>query len=749
MLTLLPISQDARDAHSLPVTGTGPNVGPGTHGNTSSLAPSWGEASWSDTWAGEDVLSGKTRSSKERFQGLSARAGMHTWKSKTVTPGPGTYPVRLEPDSAPIDRQSGPERISVSAFRSRGPRIGPWQCPGASAFMKSSVLENPGPGSYALARAMDVKEEKASPDAHKSAPILGVSESSPAIPQARDPAKLRYTGREKDSLAPCDYDPEVAGTKHTAPSSNFHTSKSERNLPLNPEMVKNPAPCSYNVRSRLTKGVSSSFKSNVAQTVTLANTNQVPGPGQYLAEGEHREVSPSGKEKPIREFPGLKSSTDRMAAFRMLEQPFTDPDFVHVPPGPGHYPVLGMGSFGKNRRCRSSSDVLGTTFHAVHAPHQMKALLSSDGSQLCGFKSSEVRSKDRKMEGLGPGSYKNDEAMGQCFASTLKEKKKVGKKGAFGSTADRFFRSAMSPASVGVPSPGTYSLPAKTGVPSVSGFRATGERSSMVLDTGAPGPGTYEAFDAVDYKSKYKKPRAEHLSFGAGHDRHSFADGMVKNTAPPPGTYDPGRVQHRITGAASSSGQRSLFGEDDSLGPGMYEVSKSLIRDTHNAVHHERSKKLQGKHAPPTAPKGGGAGGGVAGARKRLSMSRGFSDDGFPWSVNMQALAQSEQLPQLTSQQQQQPSQQSTDGPEEKNPADEQPPEDPAAPPAEQPAEDQPADQAAAADDAAPVEIPQVPMDAPGDGEGGRGTDSSAAGGEPEAGGDAALPADGEAPPDT
>lgn len=650
MLTILPLTQDQSSSLSRLGASTGEHVGPGTYGATASLAPSWGESPWSDTWEGEDVLSAKTRSAKERFQGLVARPGMHTWKNKSHTPGPGTYALRHDMDRAPVDRpKTGPEGMSVSAFRSRVHRIGPWQCPGAS-FVASTVLENPGPGNYAVARDMDLRAERPRPEPDSKPPPLGVSESAPTIPAARDPATLRFSGRPDQSVGPGDYEVDGGGIGHASRRTNFHKSRSERDLLKqtgNADMVKNPGPGTYNVRTRLNKGVSGPFKSKSEQSMSLIMKDNVPGPGTYAVDKSPRELSPSSKEK-VKPFPGLRSTTERPGTHRLMEQPFTDSDSFRMSLGPGHYPIAGMGPSGSHRRSRSVSGVLGTTFHAVHTPHQMKALADSDGAPVCGFKASKVRDCNRPMlkDAGGPGQYNHHEAMGQCFASTLKEKKKIGKNGAFGSQADRFFGSAASPASVGMPGPDSYTLPAKSSVPNPSGFKDTSERTSWASSSG-PGPGTYEAFNSVDYKSKYKKNRTEHLCFGAGGVRKTFTDDASGSAVPGPGHYAPGRMHApRVVGAAVSSEAKGLpVGQAGGLGPGHYEVSGSMLRDTFNATYPAAAKRMQGKPFTLDAPTGGGAGGGLAGARKRMSMVKGYAEEGLPYSVNVTALTRGKEAP--------------------------------------------------------------------------------------------------------
>merc|ERR1719409_283155 len=100
--------------------------------------------------------------------------------------------------------------------------------------------------------------------------------------------------------------------------------------------------------------------------------------------------------------------------------------------------------------------------------------------------------------------------MGQSIKAKLREPAKIGKNGVFGSQSDRFFGFALDPPVGECPGPGEHqNLEKRDGFDSFKGqttrtsFKSTQHRlpRDPLLDTSPkPSPGTYEAFDKVNYR---------------------------------------------------------------------------------------------------------------------------------------------------------------------------------------------------------------------------------------------------------
>merc|ERR1711988_772922 len=146
-----------------------------------------------------------------------------------------------------------------------------------------------------------------------------------------------------------------------------------------------------------------------------------------------------------------------------------------------------------------------------------------------------------------------------------------------------------------------------------------------------PEPGTYEPFDKVNYRSPFRRPKNDHLSFGSSASRWNPNETFVGQkfaANPGPGEYDPALAVGNIPGGAKTTTQRGA-GEvkHQGLGPGVYNVHGSTMhRMTYNVSGPEHARKAQGVLRDAEPPNiDGGSGGGIAGTRSRLGQCAGGS----------------------------------------------------------------------------------------------------------------------------
>lgn len=584
--------------------GTNESVGPGTYSR---------ELSWS---VGEEAV--------VPFQSGSKRQNMAAWPP---TPGPGNEPNRP---------QTGPAKLSVSAFRSRSAKTSPALTgPGASVFMPSTSKDNPGPGTYAVCKDLLRKRSLPQKEGNSHIPLVEQVQSSPAIPAAHDLSKCRFYGRDGNCLGPGDIDQESRLGK-AAHTTNFHVSESERklfepscNIESTIAPLGNPGPGTYNVRRKLTKGTKQPFRSQVPQQTETKSEG--PGPGTYTFDGSDNDA------KKELAFPGFRSESSRNGLFRSQDLPFSDPDQLDpTQPGPGHYPPKSAFAFGIHRRARSTDDVLpyNTKYHAVHNPSTISSLRNSGGAPTCGFSSSELKDAHRPIVKGGSPMYSVDDSMGS-IAANLRQKKAIGRKGIFGSIADRSVGSPTQPhkESEYQPCPMHYQENLKSPVRRVtrSGFRSGVERipADPTLDKNpSPDPGHYDVLKKANYSSKFRKPQREHISFGGGSGRWESKDVVGSTNSremrPGPGEYEPG-IQGKNFGGIAMSTVARLPGKDvEDLAFGNYDVRKSMVLGSFNVAGAQQAGRLQGVASAPMLGgigAGGGAGGGTAGTRSRLNVS--------------------------------------------------------------------------------------------------------------------------------
>jgi hypothetical protein len=282
----------------------------------------------------------------------------------------------------------------------------------------------------------------------------------------------------------------------------------------------------------------------------------------------------------------------------------------------------------------------------VHQPNQVAALRATDGQKLCGFDASDERAciKPDKDNGVPKLTYNIEESMGQSLKSKLREPAKVGRKGIFGTCSERFHGSALSaPPTENEPGPGEHQNLEKRdgfyslrGEQSVRGFRSALARFPRDLtkdNSERPCPGTYEIFDKVSYRNKFRQAKQDHLSFGSSASRWNpkevFA-GQKHIRIPGPGEYSPHSSKEVPVGGSIGSTNRDLqaLTIDGSPGPGQYNThGTTMHRMTYNVSAPEAALRAQGALRNVLEPPniGGGAGGGISGTRARLGECHGGS----------------------------------------------------------------------------------------------------------------------------
>eukprot|EP00397_Hematodinium_sp_SG-2012_P039229 GEMP01042799.1.p1 GENE.GEMP01042799.1~~GEMP01042799.1.p1 ORF type:complete len:437 (+),score=65.52 GEMP01042799.1:103-1413(+) len=342
--------------------------------------------------------------------------------TSAMTPGPGAY---VFPELEATGR-------TTHSFKSTSARLAP-QTPGSSQFSHSTLLNNPGPGTYSYTRPWALRKV-VTPS--KGQPILELCKTVASIPPLRTSmgstgdgqSKEGHTGEKEDTVgAKYDVTGNIAGGRTT----NFVSSEINRNL-WEPSCAigntlpsrANPGPGTYQ------RG--SSAPLHGSKCVFISKT---PMCHQRLEEDkpdfplEGVSCSQIG-EGPAAEH-AFQSQVQRIGWSRPMNQPFKDP-YSSTVPGPGYYY--------KHNADPAPEPVLRKSFHGVHHPSQIVALHELTGP-LHAFNSTDIRPCNRQTvhDTPAPGQY-NGEVPGATISSMLQEKALVGKKGIFGTTADRFFR---------------------------------------------------------------------------------------------------------------------------------------------------------------------------------------------------------------------------------------------------------------------------------------------------------------------
>lgn len=592
---------------------TSDKVGPGTYSNTHN-----------------EVV----RTAEERgvpFQSLQEKELNANKSTSAITPGPGAYIDGGESiESVGAGGVVGGKQTSV--FKSTSNRMCP-TAPGSSIFLPSTIVENPGPGSYPIPKSWS-KNKKAA-KGHQP-PVLELAHTVPSIPpqkvhpgQLSDKKKesemagvqMRHTGEKADTVGPAEYEVTQKVTQKDALTVNFHSSNMNRRLFEPSSFIENrlpsrqnPGPGTYDSGSekqQLDPLHPSSLQHHMfASKTPMAHERvvkpelSVPGPGAYRSEDESKIIRADVQGQKSQ----FGSTVDRKGWSRPMNQPFTDPYNLKVP-GPGHYPDPGS-SFITPRKPNSDPQevVQRKKFYGVHHPAQIMALQEMQGP-LHAFHSTDIRPCNRKFTQTtpAPGEYNNDDSLGFSISSVLKEKATVGKKGVFGTTAGRFDRSALGPINDLSVDAGMYDVKdsgkgdqdaARSMFQSQTArFKANNEPRGMggFADTYAvpvgtrqgPGPADYITDKDVNYRSPFRHPRREHLSFGTGRPRFDAKEifhGQQYNLNPGPGDYNMPRGK-KISGSAKTRASRAagaLGCTTVEVGPGSYDTGGTLLKKTYN-----------------------------------------------------------------------------------------------------------------------------------------------------------------------
>lgn len=541
--------------------------------------------------------------------------------TSNITPGPGAY-ARQETD---VDGFSG---VGATALKSAVARFGP-TAPGSSVYRPSTNEANPGPGTYQektlwsprLRKATRPKKESVLGEREKTVPSIPLSRLLPGMESDRDAEvsslRVRHTGDRNDKVGPGEYDPRGEECVHkTAPQTNFYGSKQTRAL-WEPTCARdnklppreNPGPGSYEPLPGVGEIPKEGYDLDVSKTCQFSSTSILPyqvemsedkvkpGPGHYTIEG-HLQVS-AKRALDKGSFQGERSQfgslTARVGWNRPVGQPFKDPYHVHNVPGPGHYKASSS-IWPDDPKKVEAEKILPSSqrkkLHGVHHPAIVMALQEMQGP-LQAFNTTDDRPCNRtgEQQTPAPGQYNKEEARGHSITSTLRERAKVGKRGVFGTCADRFYGSPLE-GRAGLPEPGTDfgdAGGAGANTEPRAMFQSTsprfhhtaGPRETSVTKIGhkdTPAPGDYEVSEPT-YRSPFRHPRADHLSFGSGQRRFEempaadlFFQHRPPTLNPGPGSYDY-KETSRATGAAKLEAARKPLHvgcTTEVVGPGSY-----------------------------------------------------------------------------------------------------------------------------------------------------------------------------------
>eukprot|EP00743_Colponemidia_sp_Colp-15_P004159 GILK01004488.1.p1 GENE.GILK01004488.1~~GILK01004488.1.p1 ORF type:complete len:602 (-),score=58.48 GILK01004488.1:151-1956(-) len=542
------------------------------------------------------------------FMSLDEKKLNENRTTSAITPGPGSY--REAPSPKPKVYESD---IPSNAFATKVPRFAP-VAPGSSVYKSSTIVDNPGPGSYST-DAQWTREERRSQDSHPH-PSLTVhpNATSPSIPTrantaARNGQQVRQThsGTGIDTVGPGSYDPRIDAIRHVPSPADFGRSKAERRIfePTNRSHnylppFDNPGPGQYQHGKDghpIPLAPSRPFASKVQQAHQIddAKLHPVPGPGHYI-ESEvdiHRvyKVENAGVQN-------FGSSVPREGWDRNPMLPFTNQKAAT--PGPGTY----------HHRTRTNASSLAS---AISVPFH------STDSRDC-LKRLEVTDQP------GPGSYENPFDMAERIRSKTPT-------GVFGSTTERVSSvgggSAMS---MHTPGPGSYSHSLQSAPTHSSMFVSRSRRfykgttskpfCTLVGYDRKPPPGAYEVTQPI-LRPKTVPIGTERASFDSSTARfqsgYLFVGQPVPAT-PGPGSYaaNPTKIQRAFSKfhnpKPSFISQSERFKTDmgnyrnrpttgDMIGPGSYKSLKPFGKKSFNITLDSRIEpdtKLHSKRPSPS-----------------------------------------------------------------------------------------------------------------------------------------------------
>lgn len=600
-------------------TETGEQVAPGSYKSLAELAP-------------------PIKESSAPFQSLQEKVLNPIQGTARITPGPGTYVGQKLPETSGFMNDS--LGISKVAFKSATRRLAP-SAPGSTVFKASTIEDNPGPGTY----TMEVQSPKKELMGAK-VPVLEVQEKkAPSIPIMRllpgqDPeteaAKLdhavlmsRHTGEPGDLPGPGDYEPKSTLLHKVPPQTVFHPSAKQRQL-WEPTVAidslmpprENPGPGTYNaltgeIVEKLVKPGEAAHTYQFASKALLHYQTETPvkkrapGPGHYeVGLDDLGTVAKQIKDKSVAAGDSHRfgSMTDRIGWSRPVDMPFKDPyNRKHVP-GPGHYPDQDL-QFPVKLQTPEVEKALPPSMqkklHGIHHPSLLLALQDAQGP-MHAFHTTGVRpcNKPGDQTTPAPGEYRRENAQGASMTSALTERAKIGRKGVFGTCADRFYGSPLN-GKTGLPDPGVdqtdgIGSPRANSEPKAVFQSQTprfpqpaGPKEVLVTSVGkheTPGPGAFDVLKEPSYRSPFRVPRQEHLSFGVSQGRFAGKD-IFDGQGPPasnpgPGDYVP-PSRKNVVGAAKIQAKRGLDPKDlkpSEVGPGTYgqSIETTMLKKTFN-----------------------------------------------------------------------------------------------------------------------------------------------------------------------
>lgn len=620
-------SRAPRKTH-IPSSGvTAEGVGPGTYSNTHNEPnPPPGEVA---------VPFGTTEQ-----RALNSNLG-----TSALTPGPGAYlGSKVVSKTGTKDYGEDTPGAGHCGIRSRSKRMGP-SAPGSSVYSSSTIEKNPGPGTYPKAIHQDLGKAVAKNCQPAMRPVLEVTDkTTPSMPRMRllpgqrpdveagaDEAvhlHVRHTGDGGDTAGPGEYDPRGEQiVLRTVPATVFHTSTLSRKLwepsgAIENKMApkENPGPGTYDKddKTKEEEDVLPSFQfSSRAKMAHQQEPNAeklLPGPGQYDQQADIDKTVRTARDRSAArgDMTQFGSMTERTCMLnRDANQPYKDPYHCRNVPGPGHYTHV-TSTFMEDPKAKEAEKAIPDwrkkKIHGVHHPTIVMALADAQGP-LQAFNTSDDRhcNKFSDQRTPAPWQYNKDTARGFSMSADLKERVKVGRRGAFGTCADRFYGSPLA-GRQGLPDPttdGSEGIHTSANVEPRSSFQsaaprfhsAPGPREDLATKVGVtdtPAPGAYDTMKEPNYTSQDRHPRREHLSFGSGRTR--FDDAKPSEDVffghrqfasnPGPGEYQPQSARERVVGASRVTGCRpnNLVGATaEGVGPGSYgETNTHMLKKTFN-----------------------------------------------------------------------------------------------------------------------------------------------------------------------
>lgn len=565
--------------------------------------------------------------------------------TSSLTPGPGAY-LGTKAVSSQGKKDYGDDAVGLggATLRSRSRRMGP-TAPGSSVFAASTIEKNPGPGTYRKATHQDLSDRPAKHLKPPVRPVIEVLEkTTPSMPvtkllpgqqtDADDDGetahlRVRHTGDRGDTAGPGEYEPSSDLITRTARQSAFNQSAATRKLwepscHIENKMAprENPGPGTYAPPAIEDKDPEDEVlpSSQFVSRSLMAHQRQdppekvLPGPGQYefIADID-RSLRVARERAAVRgDLTQFGSMTERSSTLaRSDKYPFKDPYNFGSVPGPGHYP-LNTSAFAADPKANDAQkavpDAKWKKMPGVHHPAIIMALSDAQGP-LHAFQSTDDRPCNRPQDQRTPApwSYNTETARGHSMNAELRERAKVGRRGAFGTCADRFFGSPLA-GREGLVDPsadGTEGVHSNSHMEPRSAFQsasprfhnAPGPREKEAIKLGGqdtPAPGEYEVCKDVNYKSPYRHPRTEHVSFGSARTRFDnvkasedvFFGHRPFVQQPGPGDYEPKSARQRTKGGGSSKSSRPppyVGCTTETVGPGSYGgVETHMLKKTFN-----------------------------------------------------------------------------------------------------------------------------------------------------------------------